>query len=111
MKLVTFTGTSSVRVDDVPVPEPQPGEVLVKIGASAICGSEMKSYRHPDARIGNSGHEMVGEIVGTPGISAPRVGDRVAVNIITGCGECTPCRNGDRRFCAQQGYLFNGHGE
>lgn len=111
MKTVTFTGNSSVAVDDVAVPGLRPGEVLVKVGASAICGSEMKSYRSPDARTGNPGHEMVGEVVDSGDVASPRVGDRVAVNIITGCGECTPCRNGDRRFCDQQGYLFNGHSE
>ena len=93
------------------MPELRPGEVLVKVGASAICGSEMKSYRGPHAWAGNPGHEMVGEVVDSRGGAAPRVGDRVAVNIITGCGQCTNCRSGDRRFCAQQGYLFNGHAE
>jgi L-iditol 2-dehydrogenase len=111
MKTVNFTGSSSVAVGDVAVPEPRPGEVLVRVGASAICGSEMKSYRSPDARTGNPGHEMVGEVVDSGDVASPRVGDRVAINIITGCGACTYCRNGDRRFCAQQGYLFNGHSE
>src|SRR5262249_15569148 len=111
MKLVTFTGNSTVRVDDAAVPDLQSGEVLVRVGASAICGSEMESYRSPDARAGNAGHEMVGEVVDSGDVTSPRVGDRVAINIITGCGECTPCRSGDRRFCAQQGYLFNGHAE
>jgi threonine dehydrogenase-like Zn-dependent dehydrogenase len=111
MKAVTFTGNSTVAVNDVPVPDLRSGEVLVRIGASAICGSEMKSYRSPDARAGNPGHEMVGEVVDSGDVSSPARGDRVAVNIITGCGECPHCRNGDRRFCAQQGYVFNGHAE
>ena len=108
--MVTFAGESRVSVQDVPAPDLEPGEVLVKVGASAICGSEMKRYRSPDALAGNPGHEMVGEVVDSRG-SAPRVGERVAVNIITGCGECATCRAGDRRFCAEQGYVFNGHAE
>jgi threonine dehydrogenase-like Zn-dependent dehydrogenase len=54
---------------------------------------------------------MVGEVVDRRGAPTPRVGDRVAVNIITGCGDCPTCRAGDRRFCADQGYIFNGHAE
>jgi threonine dehydrogenase-like Zn-dependent dehydrogenase len=111
VKRVAFAGNSRIQVDDVATPEPQAGEVLIKVGASAICGSEMKRVRHPDPWAGNSGHEMVGEVVENRDGAGPRVGDRVAVNIITGCGQCTTCRNGDRRFCAKQGYLFNGHAE
>ena len=111
MRTVIFAGNSKIDVRDVPIPEPGPGEVLVKIGASAICGSEMKRYRSPDSLAGNPGHEMVGEVVDSGTGSRPRVGDRVAVNIITGCGECATCRASDRRFCAEQGYVFNGHAE
>ncbi len=111
MKRVTFAGDSRVQVEDVPMPNLGPGEVLVKIGASAICGSEMKTYRYGEPFAGNPGHEMVGEVVETRGANGTRVGDRVAVNIITGCGECAACRGGDRRFCASQGYIFNGHAE
>ncbi len=109
MKAVTFAGNSRVDVRDVALPDLQPGEVLVKVAASAICGSEMKSYRHAEPCAGNPGHEMVGVVVESRGGNGPAVGDRVAVNIITGCGHCPTCRNGDRRFCAEQGYIFNGH--
>ncbi|MCC7022130.1 MAG: zinc-binding dehydrogenase [Thermomicrobiales bacterium] len=111
MKRVVFAGNSRVTVDDVAVPEPGPGDVLVRVGASAICGSEMKSYHSPSAWPGNTGHEIVGEVAADAAGTPWRAGDRVAVNIITGCGECMACRGGDRRFCAQQGYVFNGHGE
>ncbi len=111
MKRVVFAGNSRVDVQDAPVPEPKPGEVLIRVEASAICGSEMKRYRGPDALPGNPGHEMVGEVVDAGGGDAPGVGDRVAVNIITGCGQCAACRAGDRRFCAAQGYVFNGHAD
>ncbi|MGH2617323.1 MAG: zinc-dependent alcohol dehydrogenase [Thermomicrobiales bacterium] len=111
MKAVTFAGNSRVQVQDLPVPDLQPGHVLVRVAASAICGSEMKTYHYAEPFAGNPGHEMVGEVVDTRDVSAPRVGDRVAVNIITGCGRCTACLNGDRRFCANQGYIFNSHAE
>jgi 2-desacetyl-2-hydroxyethyl bacteriochlorophyllide A dehydrogenase len=111
MQTVVFTGNSRVAVRDAPQPGPGPGEVLIRVGASAICGSEMKRYYAPDPLQGNPGHEMVGEVVETRSDSGPRVGDRVAVNIITGCGACAACRAGDRRFCDRQGYVFNGHAE
>jgi threonine dehydrogenase-like Zn-dependent dehydrogenase len=111
MKAVTFAGNSRVEVQDLPAPVLQPGQVLVRIAASAICGSEMKSYRHGEPFAGNPGHEMVGVVAENRGGNGPAVGDRVAVNIITGCGYCPTCRNGDRRFCAEQGYIFNGHAE
>src|SRR5215213_11795945 len=111
MQQVKFAGNSQVGVQEAPVPEPRPGEVLIKVGASAICGSEMKRYRASDSLSGNPGHEMVGEVVESRSDVGPVVGDRVAVNIITGCGACATCRAGDRRFCEQQGYVFNGHAE
>jgi threonine dehydrogenase-like Zn-dependent dehydrogenase len=111
MKALTFAGNSRVEVQDLPAPVLQPGQVLVRIAASAICGSEMKSYRHAEPFAGNPGHEMVGVVAETRGGNGPAVGDRVAINIITGCGHCPTCRNGDRRFCAEQGYIFNGHAE
>ena len=111
MKTVTFAGDSRIEVKDVTAPDLQPGEVLVKVGASAICGSEMKRFRAPDPLSGNPGHEIVGEVVQRRSDTGPSVGDRVAVNIITGCGECATCRAGDRRFCDRQGYVFNGHAE
>lgn len=111
MQRVVFDGNSRVRLDEVPVPEAGPGQVLIEVGASAICGSEMKSYRGPNPLPANPGHEIVGTVVDNPGGDGPRVGDRVAVNIITGCGRCTACRSGDRRFCAEQGYVFGGHAD
>ena len=47
MKMVTFAGESRVAVADAPRPEPRPGVVLVRIGASANCGSELEPRRNP----------------------------------------------------------------
>ena len=111
MKAIVFDGSSRVTVRDVPVPEAKAGQVLVEVGASAICGSEMKGYRGPEAHTSNPGHEIVGTVVENPSGQGPRMGERVAINIITGCGRCTACRSGDRRFCPEQGYVFGGHAE
>jgi 2-desacetyl-2-hydroxyethyl bacteriochlorophyllide A dehydrogenase len=111
MKTVIFAGNSKIEVRDLPIPEPKSGEILLKVGASAICGSEMKTFRSPEGHPTNTGHEFVGTVVANPNDHGPRVGDRIAANIITGCGECDYCRAGDRRFCDQQGYLRTGHAE
>lgn len=111
MQAVVFAGNSRVEVAEVPRPEVGPDDVLVEVRASAICGSEMKAYRGPEPLPSNPGHEIVGVVAENPGGQGPRVGDRVAVNIITGCGHCTACRSGDRRFCPEQGYVFGGHAD
>jgi threonine dehydrogenase-like Zn-dependent dehydrogenase len=108
---VTFAGNSRIEVKEVPIPEPKPDEVLLKVGASAICGSEMKRFRAPEPLASNPGHEIVGTVVDNRGGRGPRAGDRVAVNVITGCGRCTACLSGDRRFCPEQGYVTGGHSE
>lgn len=111
MQTVVFEGNSTVSVQSRPVPKPTAGEVLIQVGASAICGSEMKTYRGPAGHASNPGHEIVGTVVENPGGQGPAVGDRVAVNIITGCGHCVSCLSGDRRFCRDQGYVYGGHAE
>lgn len=120
MKTVRFLGNSSVDVIDVPDPEPGPGEVVVKVMTSALCGSEMRNYRAPrdpvaatqrNSTILNNGHELVGELVDANGQSELTRGSRFAINIITGCGECDQCRSGDRRFCKKQGYVMGGHAQ
>ena len=111
MLAVNFPGNSRAVVKDLPVPVPKPGEVLIKVGASAICGSEMKNYRSPEGLNYVPGHEMVGTVVENPNRSGPEVGDRVALNIISGCGHCTYCLKGDRRFCKEQGFINGGHAE
>ncbi len=111
MLKVYYLGNSKVEVRDVPVPGLKPGEVLVQVGASAICGSEMTSYQGPEAADGNGGHEIVGTVVDNPNGYGPESGARVAINIITGCGHCRYCLMGDRRFCDDQGYVMDGHAE
>ncbi len=111
MLAVTFPGNSRVEVKDLPIPVLKPGEVLLKVGASAICGSEMKNYRSPEGLAFVPGHEMVGTVVENPNDFGPKAGSRVAINIISGCGHCTYCLKGDRRFCKEQGFVNGGHGE
>jgi 2-desacetyl-2-hydroxyethyl bacteriochlorophyllide A dehydrogenase len=78
MKALVYTGANALAFRDVPVPEPQAGEVLVRVEAVGICGSDMHAYHGFDARRPPPlilGHEAAGHIV-----SGPRTGQRVTIN-------------------------------
>ena len=97
MRGVIVPEARRVAVSEFPDPEPGPGEVVVRVKMAAICGSDLHWYREftpgrtgPDQIVG---HESVGEIAAVgPGVFLPRVGDRVALYHISGCGECPACR-------------------
>lgn len=108
MLAVTFPGNSRIAVEEMPLPVPRAGEVLVKTGASVICGSEMKRYYSPEGLDEVPGHEMAGTVVENPGGVGPRVGERVVIHAIAGCGRCGACLAGDRRFCEQGWWIVNG---
>jgi threonine dehydrogenase-like Zn-dependent dehydrogenase len=99
---VTLPGDSSVRHVRVPVGEPGPGQVLLAMKASSICGSDIRAiYREhlghgAEAYRGVvAGHEPSGEVVAVgPDCRRLTVGDRVAVYHIAGCGVCDECRHG-----------------
>jgi threonine dehydrogenase-like Zn-dependent dehydrogenase len=102
MKGVVLPGDSTVRHVEAEVPEPGPGQVLLKMKASSICGSDLRAiYREhlgtgPEAYQGViAGHEPCGQVVAV-GAGAKRlsVGDRVVVYHIAGCGVCEECRHG-----------------
>ncbi len=102
MSGVRLPGNSTVEPVEVPVPEPGHGQVLLRMRASSICGSDIRAiYREhlgtgPEAYQGViAGHEPCGEVdaVG-PGCRRLQVRDRVVVYHIAGCGVCDECRSG-----------------
>lgn len=95
-----------VAVKDIPRPEAKPGEVLVRIRASSICGTDISIYDWTPWAEGHItppmvvGHELVGEILeinGDPG--ALRVGDLVSSETHIFCGHCYQCQVGNRHIC------------
>jgi threonine dehydrogenase-like Zn-dependent dehydrogenase len=107
----TLPGDSTVVLRDFPVPRPEHGEVLVKVKASTICGSDIRCiYRehtgkgpegYQDGMI--AGHEPCGQIVAAgPGCRRFKEGDRVVVYHISGCGVCNDCRRGYYISCTSE---------
>jgi threonine dehydrogenase-like Zn-dependent dehydrogenase len=88
-----------MRVVDLPTPTIGPGKVLLRVMASGLCGSELGGFRGPSARQAPAGHELAGVVADAPPGSRLRVGDRVAVQVIQGCGECLECRRGNATLC------------
>jgi threonine dehydrogenase-like Zn-dependent dehydrogenase len=99
---VVLPGDRTVRHVRVAVPAPGPGQVLLAMRASSICGSDIRAiYREhlgtgPEAYQGViAGHEPCGEVVAVgTGCRRLAVGDRVVVYHIAGCGQCAECRRG-----------------
>lgn len=116
MKYVQFMGNSQVEVREKPVPQPEPGEALVQIALSAVCGSEIHSLIDgvdPVAYHGanNTGHEMVGVAAEVRGSGNIKPGQRVGVNIMHGCGKCVHCLNGAPFHCSQLRVYQNAHSD
>lgn len=121
MKAVVFPGDKKVEIREVPIPSPGGGEVLIKMKASAICRSDMSLYYGSDAVVGGEatksgcihpGHEPAGEIVQVgEGVTRFKEGDRVAVYLAVGCGECAHCKSGYKMFCPEWKCIgFDQHG-
>ncbi len=99
-------GVRDLRIEDRPVPQAGPGEVLVEIAAVGICGSDMHYYEH--GRIGSYvveapmiiGHESAGTITAVgDGVDPARVGELVALEPGVPCGRCEQCRRGAYNLC------------
>jgi threonine dehydrogenase-like Zn-dependent dehydrogenase len=97
MKAVCWHGTQDIRVDNVPDPViADPGDVIVKITATAICGSDLHLYNGfmPTMQAGDViGHEPMGVVAETgKGVKNLKVGDRVVVPFTISCGHCWFCQ-------------------
>lgn len=100
MKALVYTGPSHLEYRDEPDPVPQSGEVLVRVEASGICGSDMHAYYgHDERRLAPLilGHEVSGEVV-----SGPSQGQRVVVNPLVTCGVCGDCLDGRPNLCRER---------
>src|SRR5215467_15459550 len=126
MKGVVFLGDCELALRDFPDPTPGPGEVVLAIKASGMCGSDLKFYRasgNETAALGLggtgqpviAGHEPCGVIAAVgPGVSEMEglVGQRVMNHHYKGCGRCKHCRGGWSQLCRKgiTVYGVTGHG-
>ena len=112
MRTVKMEGQSMVRLVDSPAPVPGPGEVVIETAISALCGSELKTYRGAGMAQGNSGHEAVGTVVAIgQGVLNLQVGQRVGASAISGCGACSYCAKGQYTWCRDRKFYGNMHAE
>ncbi len=106
MRAAIIHGARDLRIEETATPQTGPGEVLVRIRAGGICGSDLHYYQDGGfgaVRIREPmilGHEIAGEVVevGT-GVTRVRPGDRVAVDPSRPCGHCRYCLEGAPRHC------------
>jgi L-iditol 2-dehydrogenase len=112
MKAMCLFAPRDMRLTDVVTPEPGPGEVLVRIRAVGVCGSDVHYYM--DGHIGDThapypfvlGHECAGEVAALgPGVEGPPVGTRVAVDPAIPCGHCEVCLEGNPNCCPDVRFL------
>jgi len=110
MRAAFLPGNDRLDLRTVAVPSPLHGEVLVKVKASTICGSDIRCIYHEHLGKGPeryqgviAGHEPSGQIVDIgPGCRRFGVGDRVIVYHISGCGVCKDCRRGYMISCTSE---------
>jgi len=114
MKAAVWYGPRDIRIEEQADPtQAGPGEAVVRIALAGICGTDLHEYTSgpqyipatPHPRTGQQapltlGHEMAGTVVDVgAGVSRAKVGDRVAIFAIVGCGDCRLCRRGLPALC------------
>lgn len=122
MKAAVLRDWNDLGVEDVPVPEPEPGEVLVRVHACGLCGTDLKMVKGgfrargwPPELPFVMGHEWSGEVAALgEGLDDAllRVGDKVVAENHIGCGRCPNCRSGRYNLCEKAGtpgYRLYGH--
>ena len=115
MQAVVYESSGVVTLGSLPIPKPEPGDVIVRVAASGVCHTDIDVLH---GRYGTGtfplvpGHEFVGEVVETgDGVTSAKVGDRVAVDPNIHCGRCRQCQRGQYNLCDELGaYGVTRHG-
>lgn len=105
MRAARFYAPLDLRLEDVPIPQPGPGETLVKVGAAATCGTDLKAYQRGHPLLFKSlpapfGHEVAGTIIAI-GAQVRRFqpGMRVVIANSAPCNRCFFCQRGQQSLC------------
>ncbi|HEY1627355.1 MAG TPA: zinc-dependent dehydrogenase [Streptosporangiaceae bacterium] len=103
MRAAIFQGPGDLQVAEVPEPEAPPGGFLLRVHACAICGSDVRTYRHGSSHLATPwviGHEIAGEVaVLGEGCEWPELGARVQIATAIPCGRCRACGRGWQTMC------------
>ena len=105
MKAARFYGGHDIRLETLPDPVPGPGDVLVQVAATGICGSDLHGYHANPPKLVSprtAGHELTGEVVALgAGDVKHKIGARVAVEPTIPCNECPECLSGNYNICSE----------
>lgn len=115
VKAAILTAPNEISLDEVTIPTTNQGDVLIRVRATTICGTDIRIYRgrktagvrYPSVL----GHEFAGEIIETGGHSTLQVGDRVGLCPFISCGHCHLCKTGHENLCTNGtavGYEIDG---
>src|SRR6187200_2438986 len=103
MKALTLTAYKEFTFGEAPAPTPGPDEVLIKVAACGICGSDVHGMdgstgrRRPPIIMGHEAAGIVAEV--GPGANGRAPGERVTFDSTVYCGQCDPCRRGHVNLC------------
>jgi threonine 3-dehydrogenase len=104
--VVKAVAAPGVEIRDVPVPRPGPGEVLVRVQAASVCGTDLHIYNWDEWAQGRihppliPGHEFAGVVAGAGrGVTTVKEGDLVSAEMHVACGKCLQCRTGLAHVC------------
>jgi (R,R)-butanediol dehydrogenase/meso-butanediol dehydrogenase/diacetyl reductase len=114
MRAAVYYGAGDVRLEEIPVPAAKPGEVLLRVTRSGVCGTDASEWKagpkifpvertHPHSGHRGPlilGHEFIGEVVASEDARFV-VGQRVASGAGISCGECSRCREGRTNLCSR----------
>ena len=106
MKAAIYHGIGDMRVEECPKPRIRAGELLVRVRACAVCGGDLRTFRHGHPKIHPPvilGHEFAG-VVAEVGADAPSelMGTRIVAAPAIGCGACAYCRAGHTHLCGSR---------
>ncbi len=107
MRAAVYFGPDDIRVGNWPVPEIGPGDVLLRVLAASICGTDLRILHGHHRKYGPDsrrvpGHEIVGDVIKVgPGVVGVEIGSRYFVAPNMGCGKCDQCVTGNNNRCLQ----------
>jgi L-iditol 2-dehydrogenase len=106
MLAAVYHGPLDIRLEEVPIPDTGPGELLLRVKEAGICGTDLRIYhgahrKYPPGTLRIPGHEVAGEIAAIgDGLEGYHVGQFVFIAPNMGCGRCRECVRGYNNRCA-----------